>query len=142
MVSTHGRCPAAHQSLKFILSLCPDDVRVAAWVKPFCAFKPNVNPAYAWEPVIIKGGRKLGREVVTVRDWIAESITLNKGLCGVKPKAFCFWLFDFVGLQSGDVFYDIFPGSGAVGKAWQEYRRQMNFTLTPPRLSQESFRST
>ena len=44
-------------SLREILPLCPDDVRIGAWVKPFCAFKKGVRPAYAWEPVIYKGGR-------------------------------------------------------------------------------------
>lgn len=44
-------------SLQEILALCPKDVRIAAWVKPFCAFKVNVNPAYAWEPVIWKSAQ-------------------------------------------------------------------------------------
>ena len=44
-------------SLRQILALCPARVRVMAWVKPFCSFKVNVNPAYAWEPVIVMGGR-------------------------------------------------------------------------------------
>lgn len=39
-------------ALRDVLLLCPADVRVAAWVKPFAVFKPGVNPAYAWEPVI------------------------------------------------------------------------------------------
>lgn len=30
-------------------------VRVAVWCKSFCAFKRNVRPAYAWEPVIFLG---------------------------------------------------------------------------------------
>ena len=47
---------ASSPSLKYILSLCPDSARVMAWVKPFAIFKPNVNPAYAWEPVIVKLG--------------------------------------------------------------------------------------
>lgn len=25
------------------IAMCPDDVRVAAWVKPFAAFKANVT---------------------------------------------------------------------------------------------------
>ena len=33
-------------SLRELLPLCPADVRVAAWCKSFCSFKPNVNPAY------------------------------------------------------------------------------------------------
>src|SRR5216684_5596264 len=43
-------------TLQQILKMCPEDVRISAWVKPFCAFKVNVNPAYAWEPVIWKSG--------------------------------------------------------------------------------------
>lgn len=43
-------------SLRELLPLCPEDARVAAWVKPFASFKPGVNPAYAWEPVIFLGG--------------------------------------------------------------------------------------
>lgn len=45
-------------SLGEILAICPDDVRVGAWVKTFAAFKANVNPGYCWEPVIFRGGRK------------------------------------------------------------------------------------
>ena len=104
--------------------MCPSDVRVCAWVKPFASFKPNVNPAYAWEPVIVRGGRKLGREIPTVRDWVAESITLKRGLTGVKPDAFCFWLFQFVGLDPEDDFVDLFPGSGAVTRAWDQWCSQ------------------
>src|SRR5687768_15067918 len=44
-------------SLRTILPMCPDDSRVASWVKPFASFKAGVNPAYAWEPVIFRGGR-------------------------------------------------------------------------------------
>lgn len=44
-------------TLRTVLNLCPPDVRVMAWVKPWCSFKPGVNPAYAWEPVIVGGGR-------------------------------------------------------------------------------------
>ena len=39
-------------SLQEILSYCPRDVRVSPWCKSFAVFKPFVNPAYAWEPVI------------------------------------------------------------------------------------------
>src|SRR5205823_3197858 len=43
-------------SLTALLPLCPPGCRVGAWVKPFCVYKPGVNPAYAWEPVIWRGG--------------------------------------------------------------------------------------
>jgi len=108
-------------SLKYILALCPDEVRIGAWVKPFCAFKANVNPAYAWEPVIFHGGRKRGRDIETLRDWVSEGITLKRGLVGVKPERFCHWVFDFLGMQDGDTLDDIFPGSGAVSWAWKTF---------------------
>lgn len=108
-------------SLKQIVSLCPDGVRVMAWVKPFCSFKANVNPAYAWEPVIVRGGRKRTREQVTVRDWLAESITLRKGLAGLKPKEFCYWVFDVLNIQPGDTLDDLYPGTGIVSKCLVDY---------------------
>lgn len=45
-------------SLKDILPLCPRDVRVLSWVKPFASFKKGVGLAYTWEPVIFRGGPK------------------------------------------------------------------------------------
>lgn len=111
-------------SLRRILPLCPEDARVGAWVKPFCSFKPGVNPAYAWEPVIFHGGRALGRGVPTVRDWVAANVTLQRGLVGAKPELFCFWLFEALGLQLGDEFFDLYPGTGAVTRAWERWQRR------------------
>lgn len=110
-------------SLKVILPLCPADCRVAAWVKPFCSFKLHVNPAYTWEPVIFRGGRKRTRQERTVRDYCAASAALKKGFRGAKPEGFCFWVFELLGLQPSDEFVDLFPGSGAVGRAWETYQR-------------------
>ncbi len=107
-------------SLRTILPMCPDDARVAAWVKPFAIFKPNVNPAYTWEPVIFRGGRKFTRADTTVRDWVSANITLRRGLVGAKPRLFCSWLFDLLNIQDHDTFDDLFPGTGAVGAVWYE----------------------
>jgi hypothetical protein len=107
-------------TLQQILELCPKDVRIAAWVKPFCSFKPGVNPAYAWEPVIWKSARPRTREQLTVRDWIAEPITLQRGLAGAKPDAFCHWLFDLLNIQDGDTLDDLFPGTRAVSRAFAQ----------------------
>lgn len=108
-------------TLRQILPLCPNDARVMAWVKPFASFKPNVNPAYAWEPVIVWGGRPFTREQDTVRDWVACNITLRRGFVGAKPEAFCWWLFDVLNMRADDDFEDVFPGSGAVTKAWESW---------------------
>jgi hypothetical protein len=109
-------------SLQVLLPMCPPDVRVCAWVKPFAVYKPNVNPAYAWEPVIVRGGRKRTRSQPTTRDWVSCNITLKKGLTGAKPAVFCFWLFDALNIQGDDVLDDLFPGSGAVPEALAAWR--------------------
>lgn len=108
-------------SMQVILPMLPDNVRILAWVKPFAAFKKNVNPASAWEPVALVGGRKRTDANTYMRDWVAESITMKKGLTGAKPKRFCFWLFDAANLQPGDQLLDLFPGTGTVTDAWNEY---------------------
>lgn len=116
---------ASSVSLRLILPLCPDDVRVAAWVKPFCAFKRGVRPAYAWEPVIFRGGRNPGQgfphlppakggEQTTPKDYLSEPITLQKGLTGAKPAKFCRWVADLLGYRDGDELVDLFPGTGAM----------------------------
>lgn len=110
-------------SLKTILPMCPADCRVGAWVKPFASFKPNVNPAYAWEPVIFRGGRKFTRQDATVRDWVSANITLKRGLTGAKPRNFCRWVFSMLNMQPGDELEDLFPGTGAVAAAWEEWSR-------------------
>ena len=99
-------------SLRQILPICPEDVRVSAWVKPFAIFKPNVNPAYAWEPVIWRGGRKRTREGPTVRDWFSGNITLERGLTGAKSEDFVLWLFDLLGVQENDTVIDLYPEIG------------------------------
>ena len=114
-------------SLQEILSYCPDTVRVGAWVKPFCSFRPGINPAYAWEPAVFYGGRPRGRELLTVRDWVSVCSPLQRGLAGAKPDQFCFWLFEMLGLQAEDSLVDLYPGTGAVTRAWEAWCGQFRF---------------
>lgn len=110
-----------------IMSYIPphDDVRVMAWVKPFAAFKKNVSVAYAWEPVLVKACRKpVVKPGMTYRDWIAEPITLQRGLTGAKPDAVCRWIFEVLGMEPEDELVDLFPGTGAVTAAWESWSRQ------------------
>jgi len=108
-------------SLKHILALCPEDVRVASWVKPFASFKPGINPAYCWEPVLWYSSRKRTREQITCRDWIDANITLKRGLVGVKPNKFCYWLFELLNIEEGDTLDDMFPGSFSVTLAFNNW---------------------
>lgn len=108
-------------SLRIILPMCPADVRVAAWVKPFASFKPGVTRAYCWEPVILRGGRPIPRTKPTVRDFVSANIAMRKGFPGAKPQAVAFWIFEWLGMEAGDELADLFPGSGAVGEAHQAW---------------------
>lgn len=86
-------------------------------VKPFASFKPGVNPAYCWEPVIFRGGRRRTDQTeVTVRDYLACPITLKRGLTGAKPEAFCLWIMDLLGYRGGDALIDLFPGTGVMSR--------------------------
>jgi hypothetical protein len=123
---------ASSSSLATLLPMCPTVVRVSPWVKPFASFKPNVNPAYAWEPVIWRGGRKRTREEPTVRDWYTGNITLRRGLTGAKPDGFCFWIFDLLNMQSGDELIDLYPGTGAVTTAWQRHGQRLPLSMVAP----------
>lgn len=118
---------ASSVSLKTLLPYCPTGIRVAAWVKPFCAFKKGVRPCYAWEPVIFYGGRNpsnghkhpppsKGGKQTTPKDFIAESITMKKGLTGAKPEKVCRWILQLLNVQEGDEVVDLFPGTGAMGR--------------------------
>lgn len=99
--------------------------RWMAWVKGFASFKRNVSVAFAWEPVIIKAARKpVVSNRLVMRDWIQESITLKRGLTGAKPEAVCHWAFEMVGARPEDEMRDLFPGTGAVSRAWSSWRKK------------------
>jgi hypothetical protein len=40
---------------------------------------------------------------------------------GAKPAAVCRWIFALLGAAPGDTLDDLFPGSGAVTRAWAAY---------------------
>lgn len=126
------------------LQLAGVPVRLMHWRKPFAAFKRNVPVAYTWEPVLVKACRKpivsphVERKFRLVsRDWlevdaadcspqeldaIRESITMQRGLTGAKPEKVCHWAFHVLGMLPDDELHDIFPGSGAVTRAWESWK--------------------
>lgn len=117
-------------SLKTLLPLCPDDVRIGAWVKPFVVAVPKIRPIYGWEPVIYRGGRRARSDDDFTRDWLAANIptlatnATRSGVTGAKPDAFCYWVFALLNARPGDDLIDLFPGSGAVSIAWRRFQRQ------------------
>lgn len=123
--------------------LCPPGTRVLAWVKPMTPMKAGVSVDFGWEPVFLYGGRRRARRAPLVRDWLSCSPARHRGhehgsehhagaVIGMKPQPFCWWIFEALGAREGDELVDIFPGSGAVTRAWDAYMAQPRlWTLEP-----------
>jgi hypothetical protein len=119
---------AAAHAVALIAPLLPKGARWGAWVKSFAVFKKGVRPAYAWEPVIFKPMRRMAENYTgsfVPRDWIEVPMTMRRGFVGAKPEAVCHWAFEVVGAEPDDEFRDLFPGSGAVARAWESWRPQL-----------------
>lgn len=123
----------SERSLPRVLRACPVGVLVLAWVKPI-APPMGDNRIYSWEPVILSGGRRPEFHTRTHIEASPPQFTFRPRpaahVIGEKPEAFSLWLFAAAGLTPDDQFTDLFPGSGAVGRAWQKWRTQ-SALLTP-----------
>ncbi|WUI00961.1 hypothetical protein OHR68_03825 [Spirillospora sp. NBC_00431] len=127
-------------ALPTVLALCPPGVRVAAWHRGERATTSRW-PLNAWEPVIYTQGRSLDpsrqsatdatRRVDSLVHGVSPLTTLPGRVIGAKPAAFCRWIFDLLGAVPGDSMDDLFPGSGAVTRAWAVF-------TTPPDASPEA----
>lgn len=119
---------ATPTSIATLAPLIPAGARWMSWVKGFAAFKRNVSVAYAWEPVIVKPVRKpVVTKRIVMRDWVECPITLKRGLTGAKPEKVCHWAFEMLGAEPDDELHDLFPGTGAVSRAWDTWRAKVLF---------------
>jgi hypothetical protein len=115
------------EALPAVLALCPSGVRVAAWHR---GERPTRSawPLHAWEPVIYCGGRQLpaaSRRADSIVSGVAPVTTLpGRRVIGAKPPAVCRWIFGLLGAGPQDTLDDLFPGSGAVSRAWAAFTRQ------------------
>lgn len=113
-------------ALPAVLALCPPGVAVAAWHRGERPAR-SWRPLNGWEPVIYAGARRVDparldrRRVDSLVCGVAPLTTLPGRVIGTKPPAFSRWLFDLLGAGPGDTFHDLYPGSGAVGRAWLAY---------------------
>lgn len=118
-------------SLKAIVTLIPDDLapRVCPWVKPHGVSQNARGPYNVWEGVVVVGGRALPPGVPDAL--VAMPARGGGKLPGRKPLAFAAWLSDLLGMLPGDELRDLFPGSGAVGRAWRELSPRTAAVLPP-----------
>lgn len=112
------------KSLHWLLPLCPPEHRVLAWVKH--------TVTVSWEPVIVVSARR----PEGIRDWIQVEPDSYQWrdkpasyVIGQKPKAFCRWVFTWLGAEPGDELHDVFPGSGQVTETWREWCEQPGLPL-------------
>ena len=114
------------EALPGMLAACPPGIRVAAWRR---GERPTASrwPLHAWEPVIYCGGRQIIRDQLQPRSvdsivcGVAPLTTLASRVIGAKPAAVCRWIFELLGAAPGGTLDDLFPGSGAVTRAWDAY---------------------
>jgi hypothetical protein len=127
-------------ALQSVLALCPapvidqkknvgrrfdgTGVRVLIWIKGQICWRP-VSIQYDWEPIIVYGGRRTKDTRPVLKDWLHCNPRDGNEFTGSKPYDFCRYVFDALGAERGDEFSDIFPGSGAVGRAWDRWTRQL-----------------
>jgi hypothetical protein len=118
------------EALPAVLALCPVGVRVAAWCRggrPVASWEP----VSAWEPVIYRPGRPVdpaaGPRADALVHGVSAMTTLPGRVIGTKPAVFCRWLFGLLGATAADSLDDLFPGSGAIGRAWAAFTGQDPF---------------
>ena len=89
------------------------DIRICAWTKTFHQIR-GTSVQFAWEPVLLFKGRYIKAQKPMVRDWLACTIAMRKGLVGAKPDKFNDWILDLLGFQRGDELVDLFPGTNGM----------------------------
>jgi hypothetical protein len=104
-------------------------VRVCAWIRTGIPFPPS-RVMWSWEPVIVRTPHWRQRHR---SDFVTDTLAatqprgfLGNEITGQKPVAFCYWVFDLLGLGPDDDLVDLFPGSGAVTRAWEAWRNQLS----------------
>lgn len=112
-------------ALPLILPGAPAGSRVAAWCRGGPRLNLRVVPG--WEAVILRTrvGVEPGRPKTA--DWLVCGIGHTSDtpvFYGAKPTRFSRWVFALLGLggHPDDELVDLFPGSGAVTRAWDDYR--------------------
>jgi hypothetical protein len=111
-------------ALRDVLAMCPASTRVCCWRR---RTRPTSSrrALSAWEPLLVVGGRELETDVpqdlLDVLDYRGRYDAFPGALIGMKPPEFAVWMFRLLGARTGDELTDLYPGSGAIGRAWELY---------------------
>jgi hypothetical protein len=140
----------SERSLRTLLPMCPEEARVAAWCTDRPRYAGKAVPVRRhFEPVIFCGGRPYSDTGNRTADYIVtrqeplpagqpryamDKAAIRDGstFVGRKPAAFSLWLLDLLGWLPGDRIDDLFPGTGAVQRAWET---RIDFACDPARTA-------
>ena len=123
-------------SLRYVLLRCPATTVVAVW-HVTNAMPPGGAKGwqhhYSWEPVIVRPARpnpkiKNVLSAPSPMGFLSTRVG-EETFPGKKPASFSYWLFDLLGARAHDDFTDLFPGSGAVAKAWESWSSQTRLAV-------------
>lgn len=121
----------AAESVRHLYHRSPPRARLAPWVTTSTGALKMFRVAFCWEGVLYSSpflSRSQAPGRPSQLDWIAAGKGHNSDVegdfLGAKPRRFCFWLFRLMGLggHPEDELVDLFPGSGAVTRAWDDFR--------------------
>jgi hypothetical protein len=111
------------KGLPTYLAACPPAARTAIWHVTNSPHPGNMGRWWwAWEAVIVWGGR---REVPVVRNVFtghAPSGYFGNEITGQKTEGFCRWVLNLLGYLDGDELVDLYPGSGVMGRVLTQGR--------------------
>jgi hypothetical protein len=111
-------------ALREVLPMCPASTRVCVWRRRTRPGRSK-RALSAWEPLLVVGGRELQaerpQEVLDVLDYRGRYDAFPGAMVGMKPPEFAVWMFSQLGAEPGDQLDDLFPGSGAISRAWDLY---------------------
>ncbi len=116
----------SRSAVPWILRLFEEESIEGLYVCPWIKTHPEPKargPANVCEFVIVRPGR---RRQPGPRDSFVGAVARggDSNLIGRKPINFINWVFQLLGASPVDALDDLYPGSGIVGRCWEEFRRQ------------------
>jgi hypothetical protein len=112
------------EALRDVWGLCPAKTRLHVWVN-HGRRSASYRALHAYEALLVCGGRPrpipVSEDLSDVLVFGGRQSSHPGALVGMKPAPFCEWMFRVLGAARGDELDDLFPGSGAVQRAWALY---------------------
>lgn len=121
--------------LALLLPVAPQGTRVGVWAKTRAGgSRPYVRIGYSFEHLLFQqpSGRRGGVADMRRTDTLIAPVTQRRGVIGAKPRRWTQWVLDLLGYQpTEDTVDDLFPGSGDVRAAIDDYRPGCGWCTRP-----------